>query len=355
MGLRLPPDKRRRRTFQLLPEKLETRSLLSGYSPTDIEQFYLEELDDARFNPAAYGVSRDVDLSSVPPSQPLAMNPLLVESARLHSQDMIAQDYFSHTTPEGVGPEQRIEATGFDLTGYAESIEYNSNPTASDVPFPADYAALGHRLQPHRPDRRPGRSGPRPPRHAPRTSEDNCCWIGKSASASHRRTSTSGSFIYRKTDTTIDIGGTPDTDPFITGVVFDDTTGNGEYEPGEGLGGVTITVSNVGTTTTIDAGGYSLQVPPGIYTVTASGGGLPSPITRTVVVQNDNMRLNFDENPNGATLSADVNGTVSGLLGSFAAIAARRYGRQLQRPDRLGRRQRLVRDLDSRGQRHLRC
>ena len=57
--------------------------------------------------------------------------------------------------------------------------------------------------------------------------------------------------------------------------MFDDTTGNGEYEPGEGLSGVTITVSNVGTTTTLDAGGYSIQVPAaGIYTVTASGGGL---------------------------------------------------------------------------------
>ena len=109
-------------------------------------------------------------------------------------------------------------------------------------------------------------------------------------------------------------------DPYITGVVFNDTAGKGEYQPGEGLAGVTISVSGVGTTTTMDAGGYSLQVPPGIYTVTASGGGLPSSITRTVVVQNQNMRLNFDENPNGATLSAASDGSVSGLLGSFLAM-----------------------------------
>ena len=129
---------------------------------------------------------------------------------------------------------------------------------------------------------------------------------------------TSNGFITRQSDTTIDIASTSDTDPFITGVVFDDTTGNGEYEPGEGLSGVTITVSNVGTTTTLDAGGYSIQVPAaGIYTVTASGGGLAAPIVRTVVVQNNNVLLNFDEDPNGATLSASSDGSVSGELGSF--------------------------------------
>ena len=319
MRLGLRHTQRRPRSSRLFLEQLETRSLLSGYSPTTIEQLYLEQLDDARFNPVAYGTSVGLDLSYVLPSQPLAMSPSLVESARLHSQDMIAQNYFAHTTPEGVGPDQRIEATGFNLTGYAESIEYNTNATPVQTPFPADYAAtdtveslsnlivdqgvpdLGHRvmlldiggsLLPYR-------------------------QVGIGIAS---QDSTSGEFTYAQTDTTIDIAATDDTDPFITGVVFDDSTGNGEYEPGGGLSGVTISVSNGGTTTTLDAGGYSLQVPPGVYTVTASGGGLLSPITRTVVVQNENMRLDFDENPNGATLTASSNGTVSGLLGSFLPI-----------------------------------
>ena len=41
---------------------------------------------------------------------------------------------------------------------------------------------------------------------------------------------------------------------------------------------------------------------------------------RTVVVQNDNVQLNFDENPNGATLAAASDGSVSGELGSFTPI-----------------------------------
>ena len=112
--------------------------------------------------------------------------------------------------------------------------------------------------------------------------------------------STGTSFDYRQTDTTIDLASTSDSNPFLTGVVFDDTTGNGEYQPGEELAGVTIAVSGAGSTTTLDAGGYSIQLAPGTYTVTASGGGLPAPIARTVVVGTDNVRLNFDEDPNGA-------------------------------------------------------
>jgi hypothetical protein len=114
-----------------LAEWLEARSLLSGYSPTAIEQLYLEELNDARFDPAAFGDSLGLNLSAVTPAQPLAMSTLLVESARLHSQDMIAQNYFSHTSPDGMGPEQRIQATGFPGTGWAESIgkgEWISQP-----------------------------------------------------------------------------------------------------------------------------------------------------------------------------------------------------------------------------------
>ena len=272
------PSERRERSGPgerpaLLWRDSRTRSLLSGYSPTDIEELYLEELNDARFNPAAYGVSIGLDLSSVAPSQPLAMDPLLVESARLHSQDMIAQTYFSHDTPQGVGPEQRIQATEFNDTGYAESIESDTNPTPVSTGFPADYAAwdtgvslsnlivdqgvpdLGHRVmlldiggQFHA-DRQVG--------------------IGIAS-----QDTTSVGYLYRQTDTTIDMASTSNSNPFLTGVVFNDASGNGEYEPGEGLSGVTITVSNVGTTTTLDAGGYRIQVPAGIYTVTASGGGL---------------------------------------------------------------------------------
>ena len=302
------------------PEAIESRTLLSGYSPTDIEQYYLELLDDARFNPAAYGASVGINLSGVAPAQPLAMNPLLVESARLHSQDMIAHGYFGHVTPQGTDPGARIAATGFVAYGWGESIETNTEPSWYGGSFAANFGAsdagyslsnlivdsgvpdLGHRimlLDIGGLDRTMRQVG-----------------IGIAS-----KDSPDGVFTYRQTDTTIDLAATTSTGPYLTGVVFNDAAGNGEYQPGEGLGGVTISVAGVGSTTTMDAGGYAIPLAPGTYTVTASGGGLATPIERTVVVGSDNARLDLDANPNGALLNANPSGTVGGQLGSFKAIA----------------------------------
>src|SRR5262249_13625188 len=97
---------RGRRSLEI--EILETRDLLAGFLPMPVEQLFLEQLNDARADPAAYGASIGLDLSGVAPSQSLAFNPELIEAARLHSQDMNARAYFSHVTPEGYDPGQRI-------------------------------------------------------------------------------------------------------------------------------------------------------------------------------------------------------------------------------------------------------
>ena len=232
---------------------------------------------------------------------------------------MIAQNYFSHTTPEGVGPEQRIQATGFADTGWAESIEYNTQPTLASVGFPANYAALDteYSLGDLIVDQGVPDLGHRVMLLDIGGDEHALRQVGIGLAS---QDTTDGSFIDRQTDTTIDMASTANTQPFLTGVVFSDVTGNGEYEPGDGLGGVTITVANVGSTTTLDAGGFSMQLAPGTYTVTASGGGLPTPLTRTVVIGNDNVRLNFDENPNGATFFSNAGTAANVTLGSFPAI-----------------------------------
>src|SRR5437870_8325205 len=103
-------------------ELLETRDLLSGFTPTAVEQLFLEQLNDARANPAAYGASIGLDLPAVPPSQPLAFDTRLIQAARLHSQDMNDRAYFAHVTPEGIGPGQRMSDAGFVANNYGESI-----------------------------------------------------------------------------------------------------------------------------------------------------------------------------------------------------------------------------------------
>src|SRR5712692_4769166 len=115
-----------RRTHLWL-EQLETRQLLSGYQPTAIEQLFLEQLNDARANPAAYGASIGLDLSGVAPSQPLAFSPQLVQAARLHSQDMNDHGYFAHNTPQGMNPGQRMSDAGFVWNSWGESIAGGSS------------------------------------------------------------------------------------------------------------------------------------------------------------------------------------------------------------------------------------
>src|SRR6516164_7547924 len=95
------------RRTHLRVEALEARQLGSGYQPTAIEQLFLEQLNDARANPAAYGASIGLDLSGVAPSQPLAWDPRLIQAALGHSQDMNDRNYFSHVTPDGIDPGAR--------------------------------------------------------------------------------------------------------------------------------------------------------------------------------------------------------------------------------------------------------
>src|SRR5437899_10189332 len=116
-------------------EALEPRQLLAGYQPTAQEQLFLEELNDARANPAAYGASIGVDLSSVAPSQPLAFDPRMVDAALGHSIDMNLRNYFGHDSPlpNPTDPGARLTASGFPWTGWGESI------AAGNVyPMPAD-------------------------------------------------------------------------------------------------------------------------------------------------------------------------------------------------------------------------
>ena len=68
---------------------------------------------------------------------------------------------------------------------------------------------------------------------------------------------------------------------------MDDKDGDHFYDVGEGLGGLTITaVGTTGASTSTasqSAGGYSLALDPGTYTITFSGGGYSS-VTKTVAV-----------------------------------------------------------------------
>jgi len=61
------------------------------------------------------------------PAPALSLNSILVGTARAHADDMAARGYFSHDTPEGTTPFDRMQAAGYDLGAGGENIAAGSS------------------------------------------------------------------------------------------------------------------------------------------------------------------------------------------------------------------------------------
>ncbi len=251
--------------------ELETREVLSVAQPTVAEQVFLERLNDARAQPAAYGKSIGVNLSGVLPASPLSFDTRMIAAAHAHSVDMSVHNYFGHTGSNGSTAGQRISGAGYPYRGYAESITAGQTTVEAALKsliIDASSSTKAHRNQllgvgSYRAERNVG------------------IGIVQNGSGSLHN-------YY-----TVDSAYSTDTRPVLTGVVYRDTNGNGKYDAGEGIGGATVRASNGATTTTWATGGYSLPIGPGNYSVNVYGGGLPGTIVRLVGVGSENQRLNF--------------------------------------------------------------
>jgi hypothetical protein len=113
---------------------------------------------------------------------------------------------------------------------------------------------------------------------------------------------------------------------FIVGTVWTDDNNNSQYDPGEGIAGVTALPDQGGFyAVTADSGGYAIPITAGgIYTVSFSGSAISGTVDRSVTVGSQSALLdleysagsNFPEvNTAGATAvsatSATLNGTVN--------------------------------------------
>ena len=109
---------------------------------------------------------------------------------------------------------------------------------------------------------------------------------------------------------TQDFGARRGYEPQVLGVFWEDGFTNGYYEPGEGFGGVDITVAGaagVFTTTTADAGGYQIAVPPGTYDVFASSESFGHYAVADVVVGGENVKADFELQSFATTVPAARN------------------------------------------------
>ena len=277
--------------------------------PTAQDQYMLELVNRARANPQGEAdLYLNGDLNQGLPSNtistdakpPLVFNFELHTAAQDHSQWMLDNNVFSHTGEGGSSPTQRMQAAGYVLTppwSTGENIAYRGTTGTPDL---TRFVKNNHQ--------------------------------NLFVSPGHRRNLMSGNFKevgisslqgqfnnYNAVMTTQKFAFSGDRGPFITGVAYTDTVINEDfYTVGEGIKGITVTAvdttnsANTFTTTTLDAGGYSLDVDPNVtYDVTFSGdldqnGQAGDTATYQVQVNSENVKLDVvsDDLPTSNTNQA---------------------------------------------------
>ena len=278
----------RPRTLQ--SEMLEPRLVLAAITLSANDQLLLELVNRAREDPLAevarYSEISDLNAGlpagtiSSSPKPPLAPHQSLITAATDHSVDMLARDYFSHYSPEGTSPSDRARAAGYPA-GAAENIAWggSSAPVNAVEQVFARHESLFLS-----------------PGHRQNLMSESQREAGTAIRYGMFNASGYNWYASMVTENFGNRGG----NPFITGVAFDDAVVDDDfYTVGEGAQDVSITAVRstdqaTFTTTTGPSGGYTLQVPNGNYTVTATGGEIATQIVRSnVLVSSANRKVDF--------------------------------------------------------------
>ncbi|MEP7234376.1 MAG: CAP domain-containing protein, partial [Ignavibacteriota bacterium] len=282
--------------------------------PTAEEQVLLEMINRARANPTAEGIrlanSTDPDVvfsytywpshgdqhyatpanvkaafATYPVRPPLAFNKKLIQAARGHSQDMITHNYQGHVDFDGTDLTGRYTKAGYNgwfnigenVAAYSNSIEFTHDALAIDF-GDQNQQVLGHRTN--------------------MMNFTGAIFTEVGIGALH-----GGAGLPNEVGTIVttqDFGLVPGPH-FITGVVYGDDNHNDFYDVGEGMAGVKITVTS-GSFEAVSStsGGYAIPfTSSGAVTVTASGGILSAPISHTVTLADENIKVDFIQGKTG--------------------------------------------------------
>jgi len=294
--------------------------LYSHGDPTPEEQYMLQLVNRARSNPAAEAALYGIDLNeglaagtiSTAPKQPLAFNPHLLQSARNHSLWMLANDQFSHYETDGSDPGDRMTNAGYVFSGswtWGENIAWRG--TTGTLPPAA--TVVGQEHQDLFVDaQEPGRG------HRLNILDGDFRQMGIGAETG---VFAQGGHNYNVVMTTQDFAASDaDPGPFLVGVVYRDSNGDGFYTAGEGATGVTITPATgkyyaVSST----SGGFALPLTglSGTLQVTFSGGPLASPVTKSIALTGQNVELDLELNQ-GAPMKFVAGSAKLGASGQFS-------------------------------------
>ena len=274
----------------------------TGAHPNGIEQQYLWQMNRARRNPTAEGnflasisdpLVRSrisgfrVDLdrlrqecSATAAGPPAAFDVRLYEAARAHSLDMIARDRQDH-----VGQSARVAAAGFRSRRHrGNAYAFARSPLEGHAAFNIDWGGNdGTGMQTGRPHRR-----------ALMSIDGSFTNVGIAAVDETNRFTEVGPSVVTANYEEADESYPNHHNRFLVGTVWMDRNGNGVYDVGEGLGGVTVTPSTGPYyAVTAAGGGYAIPVLAAAQIdVTFLGPGVPAR-TRTVGVGSQSMLVDF--------------------------------------------------------------
>jgi uncharacterized protein YkwD len=280
-----------------LPELATAQAYDSG-DVTSSEQLVLEIINRARTNPTAEGTRLSIpggigegltaaEQANIGSRPPFAINKILLGVARAHSRDMYFRNFFGHVNPDGIDPFQRMTNAGYSWIGAAENIAVGS-PVPSFPPNALEDSLMIDSLVAGRGHRKnllsiSGAASPPP--------------VLREIGIGYYANSTANGQGW-ETFLTQDFGRRTG-GPFLVGVVYTDLiSANNFYDVGEGVPGVTITITagGSGTATTAPGGGFVIPVgTSGTITVTASGGPLTAgtTLTTTAPLTGENVRIEF--------------------------------------------------------------
>ena len=286
-------------------------------NPTNEQQYMLELINRARADGGAEATRLGLSgLQEGPPTvngepwtiqnsvQPLSWNPLLFNSAQNHATTLNNADQFfiAGSNPHtfgGTTPTGRIAAAGFVAAPY-------NGPTTPSGFFPGPENIYEAEAQGSGPfvgaalvaGVVQGHNGLFTDLTVPGRGHRNTTMlpffreigIGMSAGLDNGQGNTWDSLYVVQ-----NFGAQTNQTPFVTGVVYQDTNGNGFYDPGEGIGGIRVDVTGTGFfAVTSPSGGYSVPVPGnGPYTASFSGGSFPPAQQNTTVSNLLNAKVDF--------------------------------------------------------------
>ncbi len=275
--------------------------------PSGIEQQQLWFVNRARANPIAEGrwlateTHNDVssgrnyfdvntsllqsEFAQIAVMPPAAFDRRLYEAAKAHSQDLIDRDAQDH-----IGQFGRVETAGFTYSSISGVVfSYTRTGLYAHAAFNIDWGGAGTS------DGDDGMQEGRGHRVALMSDGREYYNVGISSIEESNQATSVGPYVttgnYAKANASVE----NHFNAFIVGTVWSDVDGNGWYDVGEGLAGVTVNPST-GTyyAVTANSGGYAIPITAtGAVTIDFSGGDLSVDGSVSTVLSNTSKLVDY--------------------------------------------------------------